>query len=495
MSRLLATPVQATATKPAQPKPVSSKRADDGDGSSQPYACGDAGSAAARQVRADVDIDYAGKTATVDQRLTFVNRGDDALGSIVIDVQANQWQGSFALDALLLAGAPVAYELSLNRLEIPLSLPLRPGCQLEIGLRFRLTPELITEGLRSYRGFFGYSPRQLNLAHFLPVVAARPAGEWRIHAPIGIGEQIVYEVADWQVHVRVRGASQDLKLAAPGTVERIGAGEWRIGLLNSRDFAISLSEHFQLSQARTEQGVKVSVYSFAGGRGIDGESGAEHVLATTVAALELFTELFGDYPYERLALVQGDFPDGMEFTSLVFVGSAWFTHFEGGPRNYLTLISVHEIAHQWWYARVGSDAALYPWLDEALATYSEYLFIESRYPADKNWWWTFRVAGFFPQGAVDSAVYAFSSVREYIDAIYLRGVQMLHNLRGDIGDDAFFSHLRAYARKYKDRIADPPAFWALLPPEQARLTLATRREFLRDPSISALFATASETQE
>jgi hypothetical protein len=333
----------------------------------------------------------------------------------------------------------------------------------------------------------------LNLAHFLPTVAGRINGEWRIHEPLGIGEQIVYDIADWEIDLNVRNGSDGLKLAAPGEVRSVEPGRWRITLSRSRDFAISLSEAFSVSEGATADGTIIKVYSFPDAQavGVGGLNGAQHTLQMIISAMELFSELFGDYPLEQFVIVQGDFPDGMEFTGLAFVGSAWFTHFDGTPYNYLTLISVHELAHQWWYAQVGNDAALNPWLDEALATYSEYLFVEARLPADKNWWWTFRVAGFFPQGDVDSAVYEFTSAREYINAIYLRGVQMLHNLREDIGDEQFFTLLKSYLQFGSGRIVEPGAFWHLLPKEYAALTTDTREEFLRDPSVSALFADES----
>ena len=261
-------------------------------------------------------------------------------------------------------------------------------------------------------------------------------------------------------------------------------------MLNSRDFAISLSDAWLATELQIANDITVTVYSFADAQiyanGIQ-LNGADHVLQEAEKALALFEKIFGSYDRERFVIVQGDFPDGMEFTGLVFVGGAWFTSFNGGPQNYLTLISVHEIAHQWWYARVGSDSALNPWLDEALATYSEYLFIEEHYPAYKNWWWTFRVAGFFPQGMVDSDVYEFATARAYINAVYLRGVQMLHNLRVDIGDDAFFKLLRAYLSAGDGQIAAPTLFWRQLPPEQRALTQATRLEYLRQHDDEALF--------
>ena len=147
------------------------------------------------------------------------------------------------------------------------------------------------------------------------------------------------------------------------------------------------------------------------------------------------------------------------------------------------MISVHEIAHQWWYARVGNDAALHPWLDEALATYSEYLYIEEYYPSEKNWWWYFRVAVYLPEGGVDSAVYEFSTPREYINAVYLRGAQMLQNLREDIGDEHFFQLLRSYYGAGDGLIADPGLFWRQLAPDQQPLTAATRNEFLTAPAV------------
>ncbi|MCY3834078.1 MAG: M1 family aminopeptidase [Chloroflexi bacterium] len=451
----------------------------------------------ARRARADVRIDYEAKAAEVVQVIRFHNREAAPLAEIVLDVQTNQWEGSFALLDLTVNDLSADYELLLNRLRVELAEPLAPDCWLEIGLRFDLHPTEIRDGLRSYRGFFGYSPRQLNLGHFLPAVAARLDDDWRIHEPVGVGEQIVYDVADWQVSVTVEGAAEPLTLAAPGAVEPLGPGKWEIQLKSSRDFAISLSEEMSLATIQIADDLVAEVYSFAdaqinaNGIRLDG---AEHVLGESEKALDLFGTLFGGYKRERFVIVQGDFPDGMEFTGLVFVGGAWFTNFKGGPRNYLTLISVHEIAHQWWYATVGSDSALNPWLDEALATYSEYLFIEKFYPASRNWWWSFRVANFFPQGKVDSNVYEFATAREYINAVYLRGVQMLHNLRVDIGDDSFFNLLRAYLAAGEGRIADPILFWRQLQPEERALTQATRSEYLRVYDDHSLFVEPEDAE-
>ena len=86
-----------------------------------------------------------------------------------------------------------------------------------------------------------------------------------------------------------------------------------------------------------------------------------------------------------------------------------------------------------------------------------------------------------PQGNVDSTVYEFASSRDYINAVYLRGTQMLQNLREDIGTDAFFELLTEYAKRGNGKIVDATTFWELLSAEQWEMTADTRGEFFRDP--------------
>lgn len=460
--------------------------------------CSDDADRPTRSVKASVEIDYGSKVVQVSQRIQFLNSEQSPLSDLVLDVQPNQWEGIFSLTELRVDDLDTDYLLVRNRLEIQLAHALPSGCWLEVALKFKLQAEPITDGLRSYRGFFGYSARQLNLGHFLPAVAARLDGDWLIHEPVGIGEQIVYELADWDVDISVTGADETLQLAAPGRVTLAGKGSWNVQLRGSRDFALSLSEEFVLHEQALGNGVVLAVYTFADAllidRGLELD-GAAHVLREAEKSLETFARLFGDYAWDRLVIVQGDFPDGMEFSGLVFVGSGWFYGYDGTTRNYLTLIAVHEIAHQWWHARVGNDAALHPWLDEALATYSEYLFVEANYPEDKNWWWTFRVAVYYPQGFVDYPVYEFDTPRAYINAAYLRGAQMLQTLRENLGDKSFFDLLRAYYAEGAKLIADPALFWRQIAPEQQPLTEATRREFLSKPAVYASPAPEGQTTQ
>lgn len=147
------------------------------------------------------------------------------------------------------------------------------------------------------------------------------------------------------------------------------------------------------------------------------------------------------------------------------------------------LITVHEVAHQWWYGRVGNDSAVDPWLDEALSTYAEFIYVEEFYPSLRDWWWRFRVDSFAPDGFVDSTIYQFDNVRSYINAVYLRGVRMMDDLRTDLGTEPFFDLLFAYAEAGDGQVASPELFWSLMTPEQLQQTQVTRETYFYNPSI------------
>jgi hypothetical protein len=441
----------------------------------------------ATQYKVAANLDYAAKSVSVAQRIHYVNTTAVGLNEIVLVVEPNVWSGTFQLEGVKVQDQPGSFRISESRLVIPLSMILNPGCQLTIDLTFTLNIPQIGIGLGAFKGYFGYGERQINLSYWLPAVATRTQNEWVVHSTQAIGEQVVLELADWDLSLTLLNAPSGTVIAAPGTVEQTSDTQWRVVHSGARDVALSISPAYRVLRTTTSNGITVELYHFpdsqrtlANGQTIDG---APHALEISASAIEQYSALFGSYPYPRMIVVQGDFPDGMEFSGLVYVSTTWFYSFEGGADNYLTVITIHEISHQWWYTMVGSDTAIAPWMDEAFATYSEYIFFEEFYPDLKNWWWSFRVAWYNPQGAVDSTVYEFETVRDYINAVYLRGVQMLHNLRDDLGTQAFFDWLEAYVQAANGQVATPELFWSLLTEEQYLATRDTREAFLKNPDV------------
>ncbi len=444
------------------------------------------------------EMQYAKHGLKVAQEITYVNSTTSAFSTLVLNVKSNWQPGIFKLQSIELAnGESLKSHLANQRLEIILPQLLNPNCIAHINLKFDLRlPPIDVGGIHAYQGFLGYSARQTNLGQWLPIVAAHDGDSWISHDEIPIGEQDALEVANWDIHFHIADAPSTIQIAAPGTSERISDTEWHFKLSQARDFSFSIGENYRLLQQKTNSGINIELYSFDDAIVPNESSGldsAAFALNTAVKSVNLYETLYGAYPLKRLVIVEGDFPDGMEFSGIVFVGGEYFRGLNG-VESYLTIISAHEVAHQWWYGQVGNDEAINPWLDEALATYSEVVFIEKYYPTLKDWWWNFRVNRLAPQGFVDSTVYEFTSRRAYINAVYLRGVKMLNDLRTELGDDVFFGWLNRYVSEGTGRIVTPEYFWSLLTPEQYTRTEAIRQHYLRHPQIIAVTTPSCVTE-
>jgi hypothetical protein len=396
-------------------------------------------------------LDYEQHHLAVTQTITYVNQTQTPLPDLLLVVEPNRGPGVFRLNHLSWAdGQPIRdFTLEGARLEVPLLVPLAPGGQASLSVSFELD-------LPAEVGLLGYTARQINLGDWYPFLPPYRDGQgWLIHEPWVVGEHLVYGVADYQVEIRLEGPPTGLTIAASGLVDVNGSRHW-YRLEGARGFAWSVSpEYIVLSE--TNDSVTVTSYAFPEHR-----TAGQAALSTTVEALALYGELFGLYPHAELAVVEAEFPDGMEYDGLYFLGSEYYAAYTADPRGYLTAIAAHETAHQWWYGLVGSDQALEPWLDEALCTYSERLFYERFYPELVDWWRGFRVTRFEPAGWVDSTIYDHVGFRLYVNAVYLRGALFMEELRNLMGDEPFFSSLWDYAGRWSRGQATAEDFFAAL---------------------------------
>lgn len=397
----------------------------------------------------DIDFDYAAQVLSVWEQIDYINSSDGVLSELLLVVEAD-WQGAtFELrDAVWGDGTAietVARETS--ALLIPLKAPLGAGDSLRLALHFDLE-------LAQKPGILGYTTRQSNFADWYPFVPPRDETSWILHGPGPAGEHLVYESADFEVLLRVHNAPEELVVAAPAPAEVIRGGT-RYVLTGARRFAWSASADYTVLESEAS-GVTLAAYVFP-----EHLEAGQASLSVSRAALELYEGLFGEYPYESLAIVEADFPDGMESDGLFWLYRGFFDDFEGA-QNYLTSLSAHEVAHNWWFGAVGNDPALEPWLDEALALYSERLYYEALYPEQVDAWWEFRILRFSPTGAVDSNIYAHTGFASYVQAAYFRGALFLDALRQKMGDVAFFSFLRDYFEAGRGEIVNADVFFALL---------------------------------
>lgn len=429
----------------------------------------------------DVALELPKHTLTATLTTSYKNITGKALDRLAFYIPLGDTKNTFFLTSLSSEPASTDYKLTGTQLDVILKEGLQPGCSVRVQMGFRLNIPQIPEGAAGGFGYFGFSERQTNLGDWLPTLAPWIDGKWVIPHSWNIGETRVTDIADYAVNFQVSGASSPsrLEVAAPGMVERIDATHWKINLERGRNFALSVSDSFIKQSVVTSDGVTIDLYRFAV---LAGNDSPAHALATAKETNEIYTRLFGPSPFKRIAVVQADFPDGMEFSGLFFVSTNWFTKFwEGKPDSWLTLITAHEMAHQWWYSSVGDEQAMHPYMDETFAIYSEVIYLEERYPELVSWWWKWRIEQYKPTGAVDSSVYDFTQLRLYVNAVYLRGAQMLQEIRASIGERAFFVWLRRYAEKGMDRIIEPTQLWGLLSAEDYAKIATIRAKYLNKP--------------
>ena len=156
----------------------------------------------------------------------------------------------------------------------------------------------------------------------------------------------------------------------------------------------------------------------------------------TVEFIELFNELFIEYPFveEKYGHAQFSWGGGMEHQTMSFMG------------NFGWQLQAHELAHQWFgdYITCGSWEDI--WLNEGFATYLTglaYLYLN---PSWWDFWKQIEIGKIISQPGGSVQVDDTSSVSRIFDSrlSYAKGAMVLHMLRWELGDSAFYKGVRDY---------------------------------------------------
>jgi len=404
-------------------------------------------------------IDYDAHTVTVDQTILYPNLTGNQLNALVLAVTPNLWDGSFSLTGISIDGQPVTtYTLNGQRLDISLASLLPAGGTTEIKLQYTLTLPFAEQEDPSVSRprIYGYTSRQINLVNWYPFVVPYINGEWTLHDPWFYGEHLVYDSADYEVNLTFTPSGQTPIVAASGVPEAQPDGSTRYTITAARTFALAASRDFQTASTQVGD-VTLTSYYFP-----FSEAGGQAALQASAQALQVYGARYGAYTHKSLAIVMGDFNDGMEYSAFFFLSKGFYNLYDGTPANYLTFVAVHETAHQWWFEQVASDQAIQPWLDESLATYSERLYYENTYPDLVPWWWSYRIDFFEPEGFVDIPIYETQGENFYWKNVYFQGAYFLEKVRQRIGDEAFFAFVQDYLNQGRGKIVTANDFFNIL---------------------------------
>jgi len=171
--------------------------------------------------------------------------------------------------------------------------------------------------------------------------------------------------------------------------------------------------------------------------------------------IEVFSELFGPYPFDRYGhVVVSGFPAALETQTMTVFGDAWI------DSPFTEFVVAHELAHQWFGDSVSPATWRDIWLNEGFATYAELLWVEHLYgpvamqaDAASRYDDLSHTPHALTGDPRPEALFGIS--------VYQRGGLTLHALRAEVGDEVFFEILRTWAERFKHGTASTEDFISL----------------------------------
>ena len=183
---------------------------------------------------------------------------------------------------------------------------------------------------------------------------------------------------------------------------------------------------------------------------------AQYIFGETPRMLEFYSNKLGvEYPWDKYAqVVVRDFVSGaMENTSSTLHGEFVQRHKQELIDYPQEGIIAHELFHQWFGDLVSCESWSNLALNEAFATYGEYLWVEeskSQFEAQFNL--LNKQKGYMRESKVkkvDLVRFQYNGKLEMFDGhTYSKGACILHQLRTVTGDAAFFKGLQTYLNRY-----------------------------------------------
>lgn len=371
-------------------------------------------------------------------------------GDLNGDFRAQARPGTFKVRGVEVGGGPGRWTREDTALTVPLPNALKPRGR--VGLTIRLEARLPQWPER-----FGVWDERTLLGNWIPTVAVRQDGAWRLDDFSGVGDPFYSEVADYRVSLELDDA---LGAVGTGNLTGIAAGGgrgWRVWSFRSRaarDAAFAVSASFQGLEQRVGGTLVRSWY-----RADERERGASN-LEAAVEAMRAFHLRFGRLPHDEVDLVEtGGFLGGMEYPGVIFTSDSssalagvpllgdLLRHagFDAALERYVV---GHEVAHQWWYAAVGNDQVEEPWLDEAFAEVSTRLWLRQEDGDDR----VFKMVNGASDvrarpGVISAGVNDFGSNSAYTEAVYLSGANVLLELRDRLGAATWDRVMRTWYRR------------------------------------------------
>ncbi|XP_065866554.1 aminopeptidase M1-like, partial [Euphorbia lathyris] len=235
---------------------------------------------------------------------------------------------------------------------------------------------------------------------------------------------------------------------------------------------IGLFDHIEDT---TADGIKVGVYCPVG----SSEKG-KYALNIAVKALDLYTDYFSmPYPLPKLDMVAvPEFAGGaMENYGLIIYREIDLLHDDllstADRKQRLTIVVLHEVAHQWFGNLVTMEWWTHLWLNEGFATWISYMATDRLFPEWKIWTQFLQLTSsglhidaLGESHPIEVEIQHVRSVGEIFDVIsYKKGSAVIRMLQGYLGDEIIQNSLVSYMKKYAWGNAKTEDLWSIISEE------------------------------
>ena len=353
--------------------------------------------------------------------------------------------GQMPVDAVMISGRPARYQRTSNTLDVMLPRVARNGDQLKIAISYHGKPK---DGLVFAKDRDGKPsatgdnwPNRVH--HWIPTLdhpSAKAAVSFTVSAP-----QRYQVVANGKfLTLNGNAATSNWKFeerkAIPPYCMIVAVNQGAI--INSPDNSIT-NLFYNVPQGDAEYAPKG--------------------FSPAAPSLAYFSQTIAPYPYEKLALIVGATQfGGMENSSAIVFASTIFNPRPsekmsarfGIPQRIESLVA-HEIAHQWFGDSVTQSTWADLWLSEGFATYFAALFIE-KHEGEEAFREYMRAAAqrYFAYEKQTNAPIHDTQTQDLMKLLnpnnYEKGAWVLHMLRKQLGEDAFFAGLRNFYNAHRE---------------------------------------------
>ncbi|WP_304233651.1 M1 family metallopeptidase [Jiulongibacter sediminis] len=192
------------------------------------------------------------------------------------------------------------------------------------------------------------------------------------------------------------------------------------------------------------------------------EESAQAIFGRTPAMIRYFEDLLNiKYPWSKYAQIAvRDYVSGaMENTTATVHGSSVQKNghqlIDGNDDG----VIAHELFHHWFGDYVTAESWANLSLNEAFANYSEYLWASHFYGKAEGEWLNFTELNQYLDESDSKQVpvirYGYEDKEEMFDShSYAKGGRILHMIRQEVGDEAFFKALEVYLKENKLKNAE-----------------------------------------